>query len=822
MKIFSFALLFFFCISSAAQVSNTLPWTWMSGTNTTNSYGVYGMMGTPSTTNYPGGREGGGTQWTDTSGNLWLFGGWGLPASGSQGFMNDLWKYDPVANEWTWMGGANTTNIGGSYGTKGVAAATNQPGSRYLAAAWTDNSGNLWLFGGYGYDKNTAFGALNDLWKYNIATGWWTWMNGDDTYGNAGVYGSLGVSSPTNKPGSRNRFNETNGKIDASGYLWMFGGAGYGSTTTYGCLNDLWKYNTNTNEWTWVSGDNTINNAGVYGTMGTAAASNKPGARDGGSCWLDTAGKFWLFGGGYSPTGFWDDKYSDLWKFDPVTGFWTWMKGDNSINQFGSYGTMGVANASNKPGGRLMNANWLDNYGNFWLFGGYGWAETGTGSTGNQGLNDLWKYSPTTNEWTWMGGSNSPSAASVYGTMGVAAPTNIPGNRSGDYRWIDKYGNLWKFAGLSWDAPTVFRNDLWKLVIPQPVAKGNLVSCQTLPTVTIDASNNNTWVPLYDSIGNIAIEILGNGNSLGTVSTSLFTKTGQCREDGNYKMYINRNLMISTQNQPSSNVSVRFYILDAELDSLRLNFNSQGQQTGAATINEVDVFKNNDTCSTVGSQTALPLTATNGSYYSDAYLQVDVSSFSSFYFSNKTFTFLLPVKIKSFTGNRAGAVNILKWDADCSAAVNFTIERSLDNRQFVPVGSVAASVQDCNHSFFFTDTSPGDDKNYYRLKAVAPDGSIIYSSIILLQADKGPSLQIGLTSTFTSISTTVLISSMSSSTIDLCINDINGRLVLYKRVYVQSGSNSVQLNTAGFTAGIYFLYATNSDGRSNVVRLLKE
>ena len=38
-----------------------------------------------------------------------------------------------------------------------------------------------------------------------------------------------------------------------------------------GYLNDLWKYDRTNNEWTWVSGSNTVNQAGIYGTKGTAA-----------------------------------------------------------------------------------------------------------------------------------------------------------------------------------------------------------------------------------------------------------------------------------------------------------------------------------------------------------------------------------------------------------------------------------------------------------------------------------------------------------------------------------------------------------------------
>ena len=36
----------------------------------------------------------------------------------------------------------------GVYGTEGVPAAGNIPGSRTGASAWTDTSGNFWLLGG--------------------------------------------------------------------------------------------------------------------------------------------------------------------------------------------------------------------------------------------------------------------------------------------------------------------------------------------------------------------------------------------------------------------------------------------------------------------------------------------------------------------------------------------------------------------------------------------------------------------------------------------------------------------------------------------------
>ena len=69
------------------------------------------------------------------------------------GHLNDLWRYDPETNQWTWVSGSNTRNQVGVYGTKGVPDAANVPGARSDSISWTDSTGNLWLFGGDGYDS---------------------------------------------------------------------------------------------------------------------------------------------------------------------------------------------------------------------------------------------------------------------------------------------------------------------------------------------------------------------------------------------------------------------------------------------------------------------------------------------------------------------------------------------------------------------------------------------------------------------------------------------------------------------------------------------
>jgi hypothetical protein len=260
---------------------------------------MYGTKGVAAAGNVPGARYYA-SGWTDSSGNLWLFGG----IDGNSGqHNNDLWKFND--SKWTWVSGSSGTNQLGVYGTQGVADANNVPGARDSANIWTDSSGNLWLFGGNG---TAAF--MNDLWKFDGSV--WTWVSGSSgTNQDFGVYGTIGVAAAGNSPGAR---EYAAGFTDSSGNFWMFGGVGMASVGG-GLLNDLWKFDGS--QWTWVSGGNLINPSGWYGTQGVAAANNVPGGRSGSAIFTDSSGKLWLFGGTGLDSAGAQAQLNDLWSIQP-------------------------------------------------------------------------------------------------------------------------------------------------------------------------------------------------------------------------------------------------------------------------------------------------------------------------------------------------------------------------------------------------------------------------------------------------------------------------------------------------------------------------
>ena len=349
----------------------------------------------------------------------------------------------PTGITWTWMSGSRLGYQAGTYGIRGVSDPLNVPGARGSAVSWSDSQGRLWLFGGEGWDSEGGWDLLNDLWRYDHLTNEWTWISGSATRDQPGVYGIRGVASHDNVPGAR---MQAESWIDADGHLWLFGGIGFVRTGEFGELNDLWKYDPSSDQWTWVSGSDSLCQTGSYGVKGTADPSNVPGARSQAASWIDASGNLWLFGGmGYDSVGYYAGDLNDLWRFDPMVLEWTWIAGSNVMDGLAAYGTKGISSAANMPGARCGAASWMDGGGNLWLFGGDGWSEDFAANTGL--LNDLWKFDPTTLEWTWVAGSKSLYQPGTYGTKGTPESSNNPGARRSAITWIDASGKLWLFGG---------------------------------------------------------------------------------------------------------------------------------------------------------------------------------------------------------------------------------------------------------------------------------------------------------------------------------------------------------------------------------------
>jgi N-acetylneuraminic acid mutarotase len=289
------------------------------------------------------------------------------------------------------------------------------------------------------------------------ATLGWAWMNGESAANLNGVYGTADVGSPGNRPGARS----LGATASWGGKIYVFGGLGRGEIGAQGLLNDLWEFDSEVNEWTWMSGGKGINAAGQYGTQGTGAVGNVPGGRSGAALWVDGTGRVWMFGGfgrGNSVAAM--GELNDLWRYDPTSREWTWISGLASVGGNSSYGVQGQAGSGNTPGARSGSLGWQDGSGRLWLFGGRGRGVAGTTSGF---LNDLWRFDTESAEWTHCHGSQSINVFGKYGIDGVEVVDQGPGGRTGATGWMDSDGMMWLFGGqgLAASGSAGFLNDLW-------------------------------------------------------------------------------------------------------------------------------------------------------------------------------------------------------------------------------------------------------------------------------------------------------------------------------------------------------------------------
>ncbi len=443
-------------------------WAWIGGNDeikgqNLGTAGTYGTLYDFAESNFPGSRWSS-ASWTDHDGRLWLFGGQGFDSAGNSVYLNDLWVFDPTQGahgEWAWMGGGktvpitvancpigNTSQCGlrGDYGAEYRYSVGNAPGSRCLAAAWTDSSGRLWLYGGLGFDSaGNGDGDLSDLWVFDPAEGAhgeWAWMGGSKIWLEVPVHGTEHEFLPANGPGAR---DSATSWIDAVNRLWLFGGNVYQSEQTQSWLNDLWVFDPaqgEHGEWEWVSGSSSWTQLawgppGIYGTKYRFGPANTPGGRRDAQSWTDQNGRLWLLGGFGATVDEGDGYLNDLWEFDPAQGEygeWAWMGGSDNITYDycygpcgmpGIYGTEFEAGSANVPGGRQSAMVWNGGNGRIWLYGGFG-----SDSKLVLGwLNDLWKFDiPTLKHQTIK--FAQPATPVIYGAkpidLSATASSGLP------------------------------------------------------------------------------------------------------------------------------------------------------------------------------------------------------------------------------------------------------------------------------------------------------------------------------------------------------------------------------------------------------------
>ncbi|MBX2931510.1 MAG: T9SS type A sorting domain-containing protein [Chitinophagaceae bacterium] len=178
---------------------------------------------------------------------------------------------------------------------------------------------------------------------------------------------------------------------------------------------------------------------------------------------------------------------------------------------------------------------------------------------------------------------------------------------------------------------------------------------------------------------------------------------------------------------------------------------------------------------------------------------------------------VVPVTIQYFSGEKIGNANVLYWKTTNEINnTGFDIQRSANGIYFSSIASILSKANGSANTMYnyqFTDNQILNGNNYYRLKQIDKDGSVHYSSIVLIKAIKTNTPYI--VNIFPNPVKNILQVNMylpTSDNIHFTVNDIVGRVVLVNTIYLSEGNVFAKLNMTTLGNGIYTVKMYGSNG----------
>eukprot|EP01122_Echinamoeba_exundans_P009502 TRINITY_DN3388_c0_g2_i1.p1 TRINITY_DN3388_c0_g2~~TRINITY_DN3388_c0_g2_i1.p1 ORF type:complete len:1268 (+),score=125.86 TRINITY_DN3388_c0_g2_i1:130-3933(+) len=383
---------------------NDSTWTWLSGEGLASSAPTY------SGTTYPGSRYYAASWYDPTAREFFLFGG----GDGVTGVHDDVWRYRLTDSTWTWMNGTTGNSGPGFVGPVGVYGPRNTPGNRnQMCYVYDRFKKEGYLFGGV----NSVNGVYGDLWKIRFNDSYWAIVSGNLTVNLRPNTAGKGVANPTFNPSSR--VSPACAIDDIRGEIYVFGGRGYNSAGSISILNDLWRFRINDSTWTWLAGELSGAQPGVYGTRGSGVAGvTVPGSRYEAAAWFDpTKLQLGLFGG---RTGTPFNTFADSWIYDVASNTWTWISGpQNATDNVGSYPPRNTATTAYNVSARYGSSIIYDSKNlQRVLFGGSG--------TSNAARNDAWLFQQYENCSSILAGVSGSSCLRYNDTDALLVSLSVP------------------------------------------------------------------------------------------------------------------------------------------------------------------------------------------------------------------------------------------------------------------------------------------------------------------------------------------------------------------------------------------------------------
>ncbi|MBV4360206.1 T9SS type A sorting domain-containing protein [Pinibacter aurantiacus] len=180
----------------------------------------------------------------------------------------------------------------------------------------------------------------------------------------------------------------------------------------------------------------------------------------------------------------------------------------------------------------------------------------------------------------------------------------------------------------------------------------------------------------------------------------------------------------------------------------------------------------------------------------------------------------LPIILLDFTATKSGSSANLKWKVDpVDIPQSVEILKSTNGRDFAKVGTVAGVDNVTTYSY----TDPlSDGNNYYRLRMIDKDGSVVYSKVAAIINQANGFAITGFAPTLVTRNVKLNVSAGSGGTMDLYITDMSGKIWRKLGVQLSTGNNEQQLDLSDLSAGVYQVFGYMNGEKTGVIRFVKQ
>jgi hypothetical protein len=225
-------------------------------------------------------------------------------------------------------------------------------------------------------------------------------------------------------------------------------------------------------------------------------------------------------------------------------------------------------------------------------------------------------------------------------------------------------------------------------------------------------------------------------------------------------------------------------------------------------------YDGNDWISVRATGSVLNGTATSGTL--ETIVLSTFSPFSIGYALNAA----LPINLLSFTAKKRNSSAQINWKiTDNSTPEAFEVMKSSDGVHFSVIGKLSGFSGKLNYDY--TDNSLISGNNYYRLRMTDKDGSVSYSTIVVvMNGTKGVMIS-SMIPTMVVDRARLNISSSEKGNLQLVVTDISGRVVHTQNATINAGKQEIWLNAMRLSPGIFQITGYINGEKTATVRFFK-